>query len=344
MNKALIDVPVAMVFFNRPEPLKECFEAVRNARPTKLFLIQDGARENNKTDSENIAKCREVVSNIDWECEVKEIFSDVNLGCGKRIYSGVKEAFETVDRLIILEDDIVASSDFFKFCAEMLEKYKNDERIIDIAGMNHCGVTERCPYSYFFSEIGSCWGWATWKRSWDLMQFELNFLDDKYAVDCFMNSVYKNKKEKKKILEDGRNRKRILENGGKLSAWTYQFKMAGYFNSTLSIIPQKNLISNIGLTNDSSHASSSLKQIPKGLQKVFFGERYPMEFPLKHPQYVIEDNLFAKEVYKILGLTPMLSKFRRIESIARRIIFAEKGEIAKMFKKVFKNKKNSMSA
>ncbi len=344
MNKALIDVPVAMVFFNRPEPLKQCFEAVREARPTKLFLIQDGARENNISDVENIAKCREVVSNIDWECEVKEIFSDINLGCGKRIYSGVKEAFESVDRLIILEDDIVASKDFFAFCAEMLERYKEDNRIIDIAGMNHCGITQRCPYSYFFSEIGSCWGWATWKRSWDLMQFELDFLDDEYAVDCFMNSVYKNRKEKKRIIADGRNRKHILETGGRLSAWTYQFKMAGYLNSTLSIIPQKNLISNIGLTADSSHASGSLNKIPKGLQKVFFGKRYPMEFPLKHPNYVIEDNLFAKEVYKILGLTPVLSKTRKIEGIIRRIIFAEKGEIKKMFSKIFKRNKFKMSA
>lgn len=339
MNKALIDVPVAMVFFNRPEPLKQCFEAVREARPTKLFLIQDGARENNPTDAENIAKCREVVSNIDWECEVKEIFSDVNLGCGKRIYSGVKEAFESVDRLIILEDDIVASKDFFTFCKEMLEKYKDDKRIIDIAGMNHCGITKRCPYSYFFSEIGSCWGWATWKRSWDLMQFDLKFLDDKYAVDCFINSVYKNKWEKKRIIEDGKRRKQILESGGRLSAWTYQFKMAGYFNSTLSIVPQRNLISNIGLTADSTHACGTLNKIPKGLQRVFFAKRYSMEFPLKHPEYVIEDNLFAKEVYKILGLTPVLLRTRKIEGIARRIIFAEKGEIKKMIEKLMGKRK-----
>ena len=171
------------------------------------------------------------------------------------------------------------------------------------------------------------------------MQFDLKFLDDKYAVDCFMNSVYKNRWEKKRIIEDGKNRKRILESGGRLSAWTYQFKMAGYFNSTLSIIPQRNLISNIGLTADSSHASGSLKMIPKGLQRVFFAKRYPMEFPLKHPEYIIEDNMFAKEVYKILGLTPILIKTRKIEGVARRIIFAEKGEIKKMLNKLIGNKK-----
>lgn len=339
MDKALIDVPVAMVFFNRPKPLKQCFAAVREAKPTKLFLIQDGARANNPSDLDNIQKCREVVSNIDWECEVKHIYSDINLGCGKRIYSGVKEAFESVDRLIILEDDIVASKDFFKFCAEMLERYKDDKRIIDIAGMNHCGETKRCPYSYFYSEIGSCWGWATWKRSWDLMQYELDFLDDTYAINCFLNSIYKTKSARKQIIKDAKHRKEILNSGKKLSAWTFQFKMAGYLNSTLSIVPQKNLISNIGLTADSSHTSGSIKKIPKGLQKVFFAERHPMSFPLKHPKYIIEDNQYAKEVYKILGLTPFLSKTRRIEGILRRIIFAEKGDIKKLFKRLFKNNK-----
>ncbi len=343
MNKALIDVPVAIVFFNRPVPLKQCFEAVREARPTKLFLIQDGARTNNPNDLDNIQKCRDIVSNIDWECEVKYIYSDINLGCGKRIYSGVKEAFEHVDRLIILEDDIVASKDFFTFCSQMLEKYKDDERIIDVAGMNHCGETKRCPYSYFYSEIGSCWGWATWKRSWDLIQYELDFLEDKYAVDCFLNSVYKTKSMRKQLIEDAKQRKEILNSGRRLSAWTFQFKMAGYFNSTLSIVPQKNLISNIGLTADTSHASSSIKQIPKGLQRVFFAERHPMTFPLKHPKYVIEDNQYAKEVYKILGLTPVLKITRRIEGIIRRIIFAEKGDLKKLFKRLFKNNKFKMS-
>lgn len=343
MDKALIDIPVAMVFFNRPEPLKECFAAVRNVKPTKLFLIQDGPRQNNLSDLENIQKCRDVVSNIDWECEVRQIYSDENLGCGKRIYSGIKEAFSYVDRLVILEDDIVASKDFFTFCAEMLEKYKDDKRIIDIAGMNHCGITERCPYSYFFSEIGSCWGWATWKRSWELMQYELDFLEDKYAIDCFLNSIYKTKSERKRIIKDAKQRKEILDSGRRLSAWTFQFKMAGYFNSTLSIVPQKNLISNIGLTGDSSHASGSINKIPKGLQKVFFAKTYPLEFPLKHPKYIIEDNQYAKEVYKILGLTLFLKVTRRIEGVIRRIVFAEKGDIKKLFKRLFEKNKFKMS-
>lgn len=333
-----IDVPVAIIFFNRSEPLKKCFEAVKNARPTKLFLIQDGARENNSTDLENIQKCRDVVEKVDWECDVVKIYSDKNLGCGKRIYTGLKEAFTHVDRLVILEDDIVASIDFFRFCEEMLERYKDDERIIDITGMNHCKTNERCPYSYFFSEIGSCWGWATWKRSWDKMEYNFDFLDDKYAVDCFIKSHYRKRKIRKQMIEESAKRRKILSSGGKLSAWTHQYMMEGYFQSGLTIVPQKNLTSNIGLTPDSGHAVATIKKIPKGLQRVFFMETPKLEFPLKHPKYVIEDNTYGKEVIKILGIYGIRKVTRRLEGILRRIIFAEKGEIKKMFKKVFRKK------
>jgi len=338
MEQAKVNVPVAMIFFNRPEPLKKCFEAVRAAKPSRLFLIQDGARIGNATDAENIQLCRQIVENVDWDCEVRKIYSNENLGCGKRIYTGLKEAFQEVDRLIILEDDIVASEDFFHYCAELLEYYKDDERIIDIAGMNHCGENKRCPYSYFFSEIGSCWGWATWKRCWDKMEYEFSFLNDKYAVECFLTSGYRKKKLRKHMIKESGRRKAILDQGGRLSAWTYQFMMEGYLQSTLSIVPQKNLISNIGLTKDSGHASSSIKKIPKGLQRVFFAKTYPIERPLVHPKYVIEDTIYAKNVLKILGIGTFRSACRKIEGIFRRIIFAEKGEIKKMFKKIFKKK------
>lgn len=333
-----INVPVAIIFFNRPAPLRKCFEAVREAKPTKLFLVQDGPRKSNQTDLRNVEECRKIVENVDWDCEVVRIYSEENLGCGKRIYTGIKEVFNHVDRVVILEDDIVASKDFFYFASEMLEKYKDDERIIDIAGMNHCGVNTSCPYSYFFSEIGSCWGWATWKRSWDLMEYNFDFINDEYAVNCFMKSYYRSKKMRKNMIKESKKRREILKNGGRLTAWTHQFMMAGYFQSTLSIVPKMNLVSNIGLTEDSGHATSSIKKIPKGLQRVFFMKTYHLDNPLIHPKYVIEDNVYSKKVMKILGITGIRRVTRKIEGIIRRIIFAEKGEIKKMFKKVFKRK------
>ena len=340
MDKPLIDVPVSMIFFNRPDTLKKVFDAVREAKPTKLFLIQDGARDNREDDVINIEKCRKIFDDIDWDCEVTKIYADKNLGCGKRIYTGIKEVFTYVDRTIILEDDIVASQDFFRFCAEMLEKYKDDPRIIDIAGMNHTGTTERCPYSYFFSEIGSCWGWATWKRSWDKMEYNMDFLDDEYAIKCFLKLPMRTPKMRKDLVKDGFKRRDILQSGGKLSAWTYQFLMAGYLNSTLSVVPQRNLISNIGLTPESGHASNSINKIPKGLQRVFFAPVYEMSFPLKHPKYMIKDNDYAEEVYKILGIKPLRKFYRRIEGLVRQVIFMEKGDGRLLVQKVNKKLKS----
>lgn len=153
------DIAVAMIFFNRPDTLKVVFESVRKARPSKLYLIQDGARANRPKDAENIAKCREVVSDIDWECEVIRDFSDVNLGCGRRIFSGLSNVFAHEEYAAIVEDDIVIGESFLPFCKEMCERYKNDQRIHMISGMNHLGIYELCPYDYFFSQGGGAiWG------------------------------------------------------------------------------------------------------------------------------------------------------------------------------------------
>lgn len=336
MKKSIIDVPVSMIFFNRPDTLKETFEAVKNARPTKLFLIQDGARVGNEEDKRLIKSCRDIVENVDWECEVVKIYSEKNLGCGMRIYSGIKEVFTHVDRTIILEDDIVASKAFFSYCAELLEKYKDDERIIDIAGMNHCGVNERCPNSYFFSEIGSCWGWATWKRSWDRMEYDFDYINDEYAINCFLNLRTRSLRQRRQIVNESIESKKKYEAGEKLSAWTPQYRMSGCLNTGLSAVPTYNLISNIGLTGDSTHAANNIKKIPKGLQKVFFAHAHEIDFPLKHPKYVINDVLYAKSVIKILGLGFFRKGSRRIEGVIREVIYGDVNTKKKLFNKFLK--------
>ena len=335
MKNAKHDLAVAIIFFNRPDSLGEVFEAVRAARPSKLFLIQDGAREGNQNDIENISRCREIVENVDWECDVRKIYSDKNLGCGMNIYSGIKKAFEEVESLVILEDDIVVNDDFFSLCEELLEKYKDDERIHGITGMNHCGETTRCPNSYFFSEIGSCWGWATWKRCWDKMEFSEDFLEDSYSVECFLNLNRRTKRQRNGIIKASRQKRATLLSGGRLSGWAHQFMTTQYMNSALWIVPQKNLISNIGLTSESTHAAGSLKRIPKGLQCVFFAERGALPKPFVHPKYVIEDTKYAREVLAIMGEGFFRTLWRKIETIIRLILFSSFAEKKKALKKKF---------
>ena len=134
MKPALVDVPVLILFFNRPQQLSQVFEQVKKARPSRLFLYQDGAR--NEHDLPGIKACREIVSQIDWECEVERFYQEKNFGCDPSEYISQKWAFSKVDKCIVLEDDDVPSVSFFRFCKEMLDKYEHDTRISMIAGFN----------------------------------------------------------------------------------------------------------------------------------------------------------------------------------------------------------------
>ena len=130
------DVNVLLIFFTRADVFEKCFEAVRAVKPRRLLLWQDGPRENRPDDIEKIEKCRKIAENIDWDCEVHKCYNEKNYGCDPSTFYAHKWAFSIVDKLIVLEDDVVASSDFFRFCKELLDKYENDERIARICGMN----------------------------------------------------------------------------------------------------------------------------------------------------------------------------------------------------------------
>lgn len=327
MNNTQTEVPVFMIFFNRPETLQKVFDSVRKAKPKQLFLACDGPRKGRKDDIEKIAACKKIVENIDWDCEVHHRYSEKNLGCGMNMYSGIKWAFETVDRLMILEDDCVPVADFFPFCEELLERYKYDQRISMISGMNHLEKYDRPNSDYFFGP-GCCWGWATWKRVWDDMDYQMDFMNDSYAMDC-VEHLYPYYRSAKKT---GTERRAILESGGKLTAWTYQAGMSAALNNQMSILPSVNLITNIGLTANSVHATNSIRKVPKKIQAYFYMPTYHLSFPLRHPKYVIEDRMYYEDVRKKFNIT----KLTHLEGIFRQVVFAEKGDMKKLIEKVKK--------
>lgn len=320
-----VDVPVYLNFFNRPETFRFVFEAVKKARPSKLFLACDGARSGNKEDLKNIAACQKIADDIDWECEVHKNYSDVNLGCGMRMNSGISWAFEYVDRLIILEDDCVPSQDFFVFCLDLLDRYKDDSRIYMIDAMNHLIQYTATPNSYFFGP-GCCWGWATWKRAWNQMDFHMSFLADDYSMRC----VERKYPFYRGARAEGKAKAEILNSGKRLSSWTYQSGMAMALQGQMAIVPSVNLITNIGLTADSTHAVNNLKKLDRKTRAYFNAPLIKMEFPLKHPQYVVEDWNYYDLVQK--KFKPTLAS--KVEGYARRILFADKGDILKMIKKI----------
>lgn len=297
------DIAVALIFFNRPDTLKTVFESVRNARPSKLYLIQDGARINRSNDIDNITKCRNIVNNIDWKCEVIRDYSDVNLGCGKRIFTGLTNVFAHEEYAAIVEDDIVIGESFLPFCKEMCEKYKNDQRIQMISGMNHLGVYENCPYDYFFSQFGGAiWGWATWARCWNELDWDMQVLSNPYEVNCLKNLLLP-KGRSKIIVKNATDVCNGIKRGIAPSFWSLHFGLYTALSSRLNIVPKYNLISNIGLTEDSVHAVSSIKQLPHRLRGIFNSKIYSLPKKLTHPEYILDDQYYMMQQDAIMNLS-----------------------------------------
>ena len=180
MPPSNIDISVLILFFNRPDHLSEVFVEVKKARPARLFLYQDGPR--NENDLPGIEACRKVVEQIDWDCEVHRKYQERNYGCDPSEYLSQKWAFSLTDKCIVLEDDDVPSQSFFPFCKEMLDRYEHDERITMVAGFNEDETTEDVPDSYFFTSVFSIWGWASWRRVIDRWEGDYAFLNDEYAT------------------------------------------------------------------------------------------------------------------------------------------------------------------
>jgi hypothetical protein len=313
-----IDVAVLLIFFNRPEQFGKVFEQVKKARPSKLFLYQDGARENNNKDLENIIKCRKIIEDIDWECEVYKMFQEKNYGCDPSEYIAQKWAFSIVDECIVLEDDDVPSQSFFPFCKELLEKYRNDERINMICGMNNTGISEHTPYSYLFSVSGSICGWASWKRVIDTWDEKYSFLNDEFAL-MQLKEAYKDKIDIPNFIKNCIKHKE----SGK-AHYESILGSSALLNSRLNIVSTKNMISNIGVTENATHSVSDLKMLPKGIRRIFNMKTYEIEFPLKHPPYIVEDVKFRKRLYRIMAKGhPLIKKYRKIESILLRIKYGD---------------------
>lgn len=163
----MLDVPVVLIAFNRPDKTRRTLEAIRVAAPTRLFLLADAPRAGRTDDEENCAAVRKELAAVDWDCQVEHRYAESNLGCEANIETGLDWVFSQVDRAIILEDDCKPDPSFFEYCGELLERYADDERVWQIAGNNYT-VPLRFfgGDSYAFAGFASVWGWATWGRAW----------------------------------------------------------------------------------------------------------------------------------------------------------------------------------
>lgn len=292
MNKAKTDIAVLLLFFTRSDTFRQVFEAVRQARPSKLLLYQDGPR--GEQDMAGIEACREIVSDeqIDWECEVHRNYLDHNEGCDPSGFKSHRWAFSLADKVIVLEDDVVPSQSFFPFCKEMLDKYEHDERISMVAGFNIDEVSPDCEDSYFFTSAFSIWGWASWRRvaeRWDPTYAFMHNPETLQRLETIARERHLRSDMMQMFHDHSQSGKEYFET-------IYWADML--LHDSLAIMPAKNQINNIGLMADSTHFSAELKTTPHRIRRMFTMQRHELRFPLCHPMTVVENKAYLERLYK----------------------------------------------
>lgn len=294
-----LNTAVLFLVFNRLDTTKQVFEAIRQARPPRLYVAADGARENKEGEDAKAQAVREyIMQNINWECEVKTLFRKTNFGCKMAVSGAIDWFFENEEMGIILEDDCLPSQSFFWFCEELLERYKDDNRIFLISGYNKQTKWQKDLNDYFFSQLGGIWGWASWRRAWN--HYDINMLD----IDKFIQA---NNFEKLLGTKLGKIRQKTIYESiivNKMNTWDYQWAYARHKNSGLACVPSVSLIENIGFGEDATHT---------------FGEdtdnvkKQEIIFPLKPNHFIIPDKDYDTKFLESASLaTRIKNKFFRM--------------------------------
>lgn len=296
--------PVLFLVFNRPETTARVFEAIRQARPPRLYVAADGARDGREGEAERTAEVRRIATAVDWPCEVRTLFRDRNLGCRDAVSGAITWFFENEEEGIILEDDCLPAQSFFWFCEAMLERYRDDMRIGQVSGYNAVPQTySQFQASYVYSAYGSIWGWATWKDRWDAFE---PFLDGAKGSGLLDFGLAALPQDEYPVV-----RRRQLQNAlsGKVNAWGYQWFFARLVSSYLSVVPCRNLIVNLGFGEDSTHTSSAPKFEQPQLQET--------AIPPTSPPCVLRDRRRDIDLLDSVLAHRNLSLIRRIGKAAK---------------------------
>lgn len=307
------DVPILFIIFKRYHTTVKSFEVIKQMKPKKLYIAADGPR--NAQEKEMCDKTRSFAEQVDWECDLRLLFHDKNLGCKYAPYTAISWFFEHEEEGIILEDDCIPDLTFFPFVKEMLEKYRTDNRVSMIAG--HSEVSIPLKTSYVFSRFKACWGWATWRRAWKYIDLELQNYD--YARDVVPLMVY----DQSRAVHWHTALKLIAQD--KVTAWDWPWYFSVAAQSQLCIFPCKNLVANIGFGEDGTHC---LGEAPAEAIT-----SYSLDFPLVAPKSVMVDYDFEKEFEKglLMGYEPPKPKKNIFISIGK--------EIRRAFRRLYKKKK-----
>ena len=265
---------LAFLIYKRPDLTARVFAEIARARPRRLLVVADGPRD--ATEQAACAQARAVAAKVDWPCEVLTNYSDANLGCRRRVASGLDWVFEQVDEAIVLEDDCLPHPSFFRYCADLLERFRDDPRVGHVGATNYRRGPQPCGTSYYFSRYCTVWGWATWRRAWR-----------QYDVDMRAWPALKQQGWHYRVFPS-RAEAEFFEaywddiQSGRIDTWDGQWLFALRVHEACSVSPTVNLVTNIGFGADASHAVDADRPYANVPLR-------PMRFPLVHPADLLID-------------------------------------------------------
>ena len=298
--------PITFLIFNRPETTAKVLEAIRQARPPKLLVVADGPRSNHPGEEEKCRATRALIDQVDWDCEILKNYSDINLGCKKRISSGLNWIFSIIDEAIILEDDCFPDPTFFRYCDELLERYRHSYQVMAINGQNLQFGRERGKESYYFSRYFHSWGWATWKRAWQFFDVDMKVWDlvpdwESKLLDMF--PCQRHADYWKGIFQ--------AVHDGRINSWAYQWFFAIWAANGLVTTPRVNLVKNIGFGKDATHTECDARRNIYAEMSI-----NSLRFPLSHPHIYfpsrIADEFTQETHYNPSFMTRLRCKLNRM--------------------------------
>ncbi len=297
----MLETPVLYLIYNRLAPVKKSFETLRKAQPSRLFIGADGPRS--PEDHLNCEKVRSwVLEHIDWPCEVHQKFEADNLGCGLGVSSAISWFFDHEEEGIILEDDIIPDDSFYHFCESLLAKYQPHKEVYSITGVNWQNGIKRGTASYYFSNYPGIWGWATWRDRWQQYDFNLSGLEDFLATGK-LGKIALSDREKAYHADSFRRSRQV-------DTWDYQWKYTVFRHQGYCIIPNVNLITNVGFGEDATHTKGDSWRAGR--------QSFSMEQVLVHPEK-IERNEEADQYLAEHVFLPPLPKVSLIGKMKRKL-------------------------
>tara|TARA_R110002049_G_scaffold190301_1_gene358945 strand:+ start:340 stop:1272 length:933 start_codon:yes stop_codon:yes gene_type:complete len=298
------EAPVLLIAFNRPSTTREVFESIRKVKPKKLYVAVDGPRQDKLGEAELCKQVIDITKKVDWDCETKYLIRDKNLGCKYGVSGAISWALNHEDRVIIIEDDIVAVPSFFNYAEVLLEKYKDDDRIAMISGNNYTPL-DNLEADYTFSQhAGHIWGWATWRRTWKRFDVEVPELPKEVMSNLesmHFGSNAERRFYKRYFRKLGHRIKMKTEN-----TWDSQFSFFLHQNNLLAVVPKSNLCSNVGETSSRTSAVANTSDIYYPADENFILKKHPtiveqnLEYDLKHfKKHINAKSFLEKAIYKI---------------------------------------------